>query len=881
MYTRCAYTRGLAGLLLLAPLPVFASRPDPTVDQPNPIEYRRRSELFERRRLLGPQKHRPAVPLFAEAKSGVDRTLVILVEFAGTDTFTFTPTGANKSTWDPIGKADPIEWNGNSGDCSLIVSKYNITGPKQFTYSGPLHNKIPRPPSVGDRASALPWLEDFNPDYYQNMLFGDGVQYRYTRSDGSSADDDVSGVSLRSYYLDLSRGAYDVSGDVVGWVQVPHSVWWYGADPCPGRNSAPTSISHNGAIPNAGSARSLVVDALEAVKRIRPGFDWKRYDVDGDGVIDHLFIVHAGMSQNSPTTVLERVNYGEGSLWPYSDSINPLYQVAEGIEAGPFILMAENSSLGVSVHEFAHNLGAVDLYDTDGSGAPAVAYWSVMASEHVGQPEGSLPPATDAWHLDFWGWLNPLVIDDASQEYRVEIGATGNAVDDPNVYRGVQIRLPDQQVPLPVRPNGTSYWWGGAADESDSRMTLLAPVLIPSNSQAVLRFNAAYDLENQWDFLWVQVSTDDGKTWRTLVNEHTVCRHETTWIGGDRGFPSDLCAAGIGGFTGRNARFPALSAESFNLSPFAGRRLLVRFWYMTDWNTLGEGPFIDDFRIDANGNTVMSDDGEAADTNWQFSSSWRKSDGSQAFPHSYYLQWRNVSSDGGVDRGLGQSNWAYGPYNTGLLIWYENTRYGDNRVRQHLFDSPSFGPKGRLLLVDAHPEPERDPASVNAGFANESANLNDRLLIRDAPFSLEDTLPAKAKIGESQVTLLAQPGVPLFSDAVGYFPGIEFVPTGPKDNPPKQWITSDWNAGVVIPATTDYPVKGPGYRAGQTFYYYCFPYAALGTIGCYSERVDISLPTDGGLGNPGETSGQYGWNVEIVNQSSRQASLRIWNSRQQ
>lgn len=38
------------------------------------------------------------------------------------------------------------------------------------------------------------------------------------------------------------------------------------------------------------------------------------------------------------------------------------------------------------------------------------------------------------------------------------------------------------------------------------------------------------------------------------------------------------------------------------------------------------------------------------------------------------------------------------------------------------------------------------------------------------------------------------------------------------------------------------------------------------------------VQTGGGSGNPSETGGQYGWNIEIIEQSPTWAQLRIWNS---
>ena len=42
-------------------------------------------------------------------------------------------------------------------------------------------------------------------------------------------------------------------------------------------------------------------------------------------------------------------------------------------------------------------------------------------------------------------------------------------------------------------------------------------------------------------------------------------------VGGDHGFPEDLCSAGFGGFTGRSRSFPEWDLEVFDLAPFVNR----------------------------------------------------------------------------------------------------------------------------------------------------------------------------------------------------------------------------------------------------------------------------------------------------------------------
>ena len=830
-----------------------------SIDQPNIKDYLRNRE---RQRLL-------EAGLTAEASAlglaGTDRVLVILVEFAGTDTFTWE---AGVSTWDPLGRADPNEYTGTVGDCSLI-----ITQTTEFTYAGPLHNEMPRPLSPDDRSGDSIWTEDFTPQWFDDFMFGNGVVFDYTRVDGSTVYEDFTGESVKLYYQDQSGGAYDFTGDVIGWVQVPHSTWYYDADECPGARSGGGS---RGAIPGAGTARTLVKDALDAVNAIAdtlPGFDWANYDVDGDGIIDRLWIVHAGYGEEDSTVLLNRTDYGESAVWSHSSSVSPAYEVAPGISAGPYIMMPENGGIGVFAHEYGHNLGADDLY-AYGLGETSAGFWTLMADDWTGHPIGFEPPATDPWHLDNWGWLNPFVISDMSQSYEITLGQASLFPGGEDVYRGVKIPLPDGVLDLAVPVwQGDYYWWGGKQDLANAMMTTVNPVAIPA-AGGTLSFDLVYDIEDEWDFLWIQASAD-GETWDTLTNENTQCEHDPSWIGGLYGFPEDLCGAGLGGFYGWNANWPDPEVQEFDLSAYAGQSIYLRFWFMTDWGTTYTGAFVDNVMVTANGSTLFEDDAESGDAQWVYQDPWQRSDGTMAFTHNYYLQWRNVGENGGYDSALGDPRWRFGPANSGLLVWYNNNFYTDNEIWSYFLDDPSVGPKGRMLVVDAHPEPYRDPDLLAMGYNNTGANLTSRGQMRDAPFSLWDSVDFwhtdPYQEGAQEHWYEGRPAMSAFHDALGYYPGAEYVNRGPY-YPPTQfkWVTKQWDASAVVPATGFYPLKAPGYTANEEFRFNCTPYLSgpyTGALGCYWFGSGVGLGYDGGSGNPSDDGVQYGVNACLLDQA--------------
>jgi immune inhibitor A len=848
------------------------------MDQPNPKDFLRAEQRMQ---LLKEGKTAEANAL---GLSGTDRVLVILVEFAGTDTFTWTN---GTSHWDPLNIADTAQDTGVAGDCSLI-----ITSTQTFTYTGPLHNQIERPLSEADRSGQSIWTEDFNPQWFNDFMFGSGVVISYTRQDSSQVYANFQGKSVKDFYSDLSNGAYNINGDVVGWLQMPHSTMYYDADQCPGARSVDPNNGYSpqrgGMIPGAGSARDLVKDALAATNAISntiPGFDWRNYDQNGDGVIDRLWIVHAGYGEEDSTTLLNRTTYGEASVWSHSSSVSPVYPVGEGISAGPYIMMPENGGIGVFAHEYGHNLGALDLY-AYGYGETSAGFWTTMSDDWTGYPIGFEPPAQDPMHLDRWGWLNPLVVTDTSKVYEATIGQASRYPGGTDMVRGVRIDLPTGLVSQPVPVwQGDYYWWGGKRDQMNSKMTSVASIDLTGTTAPQLSFDLVYDIEDQWDYMWVQASKDGGSTWDTITNTNQVCTHNVDWIGGLNGFPDDLCAAGIYGFTSYNASWPDPETEVFDLSKYIGEHILVRLWYMTDWGTTYTGTFVDNVVVSDGATTLFSDDAEAGDANWTYAPDWARSNGTKAFDHSLYLQWRNTHTNGGYDEALGDTRWRYGAANTGLLVWYENQSYSDNEVYSYLSDYPSYGPKGRMLVIDSQPEPYRSPfLNQPTLFPNEGANLEHRSLMRDAPFTLAPTVDFDfantylypPSLGVTTTHFSGRTAVNVFHDALGYYPGSEYVKRGPFQG--LGWVTKQWDASTVVPAKSAYAVKAPGYIAGSTFRDYCY----IGWTGSYYALYCAATPMsmNGGNGNPADVDGQYGWHVEVVDEATDHTwgKVRIWNS---
>ena len=143
-----------------------------------------------------------------------------------------------------------------------------------------------------------------------------------------------------------------------------------------------------------------------------------------------------------------------------------------------------------------------------------------------------------------------------------------------------------QQAPLlEAMPHSGAYAWTTVpADRSD--MTLTRAFDLSSVQQATLTFWAWYAMEAGWDYGYVAVSADNGTTWTPLLTTATTTDNPQ----GNSYGPA---------LTGHSGPGPTASwcQQSADLTPFAGRDILLRFEYITDDAVTLPGWAIDDVTI--------------------------------------------------------------------------------------------------------------------------------------------------------------------------------------------------------------------------------------------------------------------------------------------
>jgi immune inhibitor A len=148
--------------------------------------------------------------------------------------------------------------------------------------------------------------------------------------------------------------------------------------------------------------------------------------------------------------------------------------------------------------------------------------------------------------------------------------------------------------------SGSRQWWGNAVDDMASSMT--RELDLAGVESATLRFSTWYSTERDYDYAGVAVSTDGGCSWRTLRGRYTT--------------DSDPTGQNLGhSFTGKSAAngVEGWVDEEMDLTPYAGQRVLVRFFYVTDQSYHGPGFAVDDIAVPEIG---FHDDAEA-DQGWE------------------------------------------------------------------------------------------------------------------------------------------------------------------------------------------------------------------------------------------------------------------------
>ncbi|MGV8827884.1 MAG: M6 family metalloprotease domain-containing protein [Breznakibacter sp.] len=197
--------------------------------------------------------------------------------------------------------------------------------------------------------------------------------------------------SFRDFYLENSYGQLDIETTVSRWVTVSKGHDYYGRD-------------------DDENAYELLI---EAINLLDDEINFKDFDNDNDGYVDGIAMIHQGQGE-------EYTGSDENNIWSHSWTLgSALYPanppMKDGVYINSYTIQPEiragkgntaMSTIGVMCHEFGHNLGAPDYYDTSGNGNNGTGYWDLMAAGSWNGNSGDRPAHHNAYQKSEYGWLN-------------------------------------------------------------------------------------------------------------------------------------------------------------------------------------------------------------------------------------------------------------------------------------------------------------------------------------------------------------------------------------------------------------------------------------------------------------------------------------------
>ena len=215
---------------------------------------------------------------------------------------------------------------------------------------------------------------------------------------GFTTEDGFHG-SVRDYFKAQSNGVFDVEFDVVGPVTMPNGYAYYG---------------QNAGISGDARAGEMVA---EACKAIDGEVNFADYDWDGDGEVDQVFALYAGMGEASGGS--------EDTIWPHkwtlSDSDYGSKLNLDNVDINTYACSCEMTlddrdnyketvdGIGTICHEFSHCLGYPDMYDTSQYGASnfGMDRWDLM--DYGSYNDGGFTPSGyTAYEKWVAGWITPV-----------------------------------------------------------------------------------------------------------------------------------------------------------------------------------------------------------------------------------------------------------------------------------------------------------------------------------------------------------------------------------------------------------------------------------------------------------------------------------------
>jgi immune inhibitor A len=564
---------------------------------------------------------------------------------------------------------------------------YRLQGIEHLTaalidFSDVQHGQIPKPDRTVDNSTY--WSADVTPHHYSDMLFAAG---------GGS----YGRPSMRDFYLEQSSGRFTWTGQVSNWVQVNATESEFGAN---ARTTGAGGDDANGpvyrvvdatlqALAASGNYGGLDLAAADLVDR---------YDCDGDGnfnepdgYVDHFAVVHAGEGEDAGGGA-----QGSDAIWshrwyanfnqdsgPAGCHLGGYNLPGTGLWVGDYTIEAENGGVGVFAHEFGHDLGLPDLYDTAGPTDNGTGFWTLMSSGSWASDSpdsiGDKPVHMGAWEKLALGWLDGTLGRVAlGADVTLDLGPAEGATR--GQYQAIRVDLPDisrTTTAFPVDGADPNYFYSGKGDDLDNSMTRS----FSAAAATAISFRADWDIETDWDYAYLDALV--GGAWQHV---QTSASTTTNPNGQNFGF----------GVTGSSAGWQTVTAT------LPAGTTAFRFRYWTDGAVVRPGFAVDTIAV---GGTT---DNSTSASGWTLNGFRQLTSGqyTETFFNYYLAESRSYTRN---DTSLcGAYNFLSGNllekqcYAAGVVVWYRNASVPDNNTSEH----PGTG---QILPIDAHPDASYKP----------------------------------------------------------------------------------------------------------------------------------------------------------------------------
>lgn len=207
--------------------------------------------------------------------------------------------------------------------------------------------------------------------------------------------------SIKDYFKAQSHGLFELDFDVAGICQLQHPYAYYGKN-----NSQEEDVKPG----------QMVAEAC--LWAHEQGIDFSKYDWDGDGEVDQVFVLYAGHGEAS-------YDKDPNTIWPHmyylsaSDYGKPLS--LDGVTVDTYACSSELNGdgnldgIGTFCHEFSHCMGFPDLYDTSYAGWFGMGDFDLMCSGSY-NGDSKCPAGYSAYEKAECGWLTLKDMTNIEQE---------------------------------------------------------------------------------------------------------------------------------------------------------------------------------------------------------------------------------------------------------------------------------------------------------------------------------------------------------------------------------------------------------------------------------------------------------------------------------